>query len=112
MANKITKIPFRGTPEQKAELMEVLSSVKNQNGALMTALQRAQDIYGYLPIEVQKKIADTLDVSLEKVFGVATFYSQFTLNPRGEYQVSVCLGTAYIAHWRTMFAPTIDNLCL
>jgi NADP-reducing hydrogenase subunit HndA len=94
MVNKITKIPFRGTPEQKAELMEVLSSIKNQNGALMTALQRAQDIYGYLPIEVQKMVADGLDLRLEEVYGVATFYSQFSLTPKGKYKISVCLGTA------------------
>jgi len=60
----------------------------------MPVLQKAQDIYGYLPVEVQKMIADGLDVPLEEVYGVATFYSQFSLNPKGEYKVSVCLGTA------------------
>ncbi len=91
---KLTKVPFKGTPEQDALLINKLEEIKNLPGALMPAMQTAQDIYGYLPIEVQKKIAETLGVSLEKVFGVATFYSQFTLNPRGKYQVSVCLGTA------------------
>lgn len=91
---KLTKVPFKGTPEQDALLINKLEEIKNLSGALMPAMQTAQDIYGYLPIEVQKKIAETLGVSLEKVFGVATFYSQFTLNPRGKYQVSVCLGTA------------------
>ena len=91
---KLTKVPFAGTPEQDALLTEKLEEIKNMPGALMPAMQTAQDIYGYLPIEVQKKIAEALDVSLEKVFGVATFYSQFTLNPRGKYQISVCLGTA------------------
>ena len=91
---KLTKVPFAGTPEQDALLTEKLAAIKDLPGALMPAMQAAQEIYGYLPVEVQKKIADTLGVSLEKVFGVATFYSQFTLNPRGQYQISVCLGTA------------------
>lgn len=91
---KLTKVPFAGTPEQAAKLDAKLAELKGVPGALMPALQTAQDIYGYLPIEVQKKVAEALDVSLEEVFGVATFYSQFTLNPRGKYQVSVCMGTA------------------
>ena len=91
---KLTKVPFAGTPEQDAKLTEKLDELKGVPGALMPAMQTAQEIYGYLPVEVQKKIADALDVSLEKVFGVATFYSQFSLNPKGQYQISVCLGTA------------------
>jgi NADH:ubiquinone oxidoreductase subunit E len=57
-------------------------------------MQEAQGIYGYLPYEVQKMIADGMDVPIEKVFGVSTFYAQFSLTPKGEYNVSVCLGTA------------------
>jgi NADH:ubiquinone oxidoreductase 24 kD subunit len=68
---KLTKVPFKGTPEQEALLINKLEEIKNLPGALMPAMQTAQDIYGYLPIEVQKKIAETLGVSLEKVFGVA-----------------------------------------
>ena len=60
----------------------------------MPTLQEAQSIYGYLPIEVQTMIADGLGMSLSEVYGVATFYSQFSLTPKGEHQVSVCLGTA------------------
>ena len=60
----------------------------------MPALQIAQEIYGYLPIEVQKIVSEELNIPLEKVFGTSTFYSQFTLNPNGQYPVAVCLGTA------------------
>ena len=60
----------------------------------MPIMQKAQYIYGYLPIEVQTMIADEMDIPLEKIYGVATFYSQFALNPKGKYQISVCLGTA------------------
>ena len=60
----------------------------------MPIMQRAQDIYGYLPYEVQKIISDELRIPAEKVYGVATFYAQFNLYPKGTYKVSVCLGTA------------------
>lgn len=90
----LTKVAFAGTPEQEAALREKLAVTKTLQGGLMPSLQIAQDIYGYLPIEVQKIIAEELNVSLEEVFGVATFYSQFTLNPKGKYQISVCIGTA------------------
>ncbi|MDR3292826.1 MAG: NAD(P)H-dependent oxidoreductase subunit E [Clostridiales bacterium] len=91
---KLTKVPFKGTPEQAQALTAALNEIKNKQGAVMPALQKAQEIYGYLPIEVQLVIAEALGVSAEEVFGVATFYSQFTLNPRGTYNVSVCMGTA------------------
>ena len=91
---KLTKVPFAGTPEQEAALNAKLNELKSVPGGLMPALQFAQELYGSLPIEVQTKIAEALNMSLEEVFGVATFYSQFTLSPRGQYQVSVCMGTA------------------
>lgn len=91
---KLTAVPFEGTEAQEKDLRARLQDIKVLRGALMPALQIAQEIYGYLPIEVQKIVAEELNVPLEKVFGVSTFYSQFTLNPRGKYQISVCLGTA------------------
>lgn len=94
MANTKTVVPFTGTPEQEARLMKVIEEHKGQKGALMPVLQGAQEIYGYLPIEVQKMVSLGLDIPLEEIYGVATFYSQFTLNPKGKYKISVCLGTA------------------
>ena len=72
----------------------VINKYKNTVGSLITVLQEIQDIYGYLPIEVQNMIAEGMDVPLEKVYGVSTFYAQFALSPKGEYNISVCLGTA------------------
>ena len=60
----------------------------------MPVLQGAQELYGSLPIEVQKLVSEHLEVPLEEVYGVSTFYSQFSLNPKGKYKISVCLGTA------------------
>jgi NADP-reducing hydrogenase subunit HndA len=91
---KTNTIPFKGTKEQEAELLEVIAAHKNQPGAAIPVLHKAQDIYGYLPIEVQKIIADGLEVPLAEIYGIVTFYTQFSLNPKGEYQIGVCLGTA------------------
>ena len=91
---KLTSVDFAGTKEQEAELRKMLKELKGTDGALMPALQKAQGIYGYLPIEVQKIVSEELGVPLEKIFGVVTFYTQFLLNPNGKYDISVCLGTA------------------
>ena len=94
MALKKTSVPFSGTPEQEAELKKVIAEMKDVPGALMPIMQKAQEIYGYLPIEVQTMISDETGIPIEKVYGVSTFYAQFALEPKGKYQVSVCLGTA------------------
>ena len=94
MSNKNAGVAFKGTPEQEKALRDVIAKYKDLKGNLMPVLQEAQDIYGYLPIEVQTIIAEGLDIPLEEVYGVVTFYAQFSLYPKGEYKVSVCLGTA------------------
>lgn len=94
MAMKKPNVPFSGTPEQEKQLLAVIEKHKGDKGALMPVLQEAQEIYGYLPIEVQTIIAKEMDIPLEKVYGVVTFYAQFSLNPKGKYKISVCLGTA------------------
>ena len=118
MLKKISKIPFKGTPEQEAKLRKVIEECKHDKSLLMHVMQQAQQIYDYLPFEVQVMIADGMDIPkeypcrrlslpvlqvmiadgmdipLEKVYGVSTFYAQFALSPKGKYKVSVCLGTA------------------
>ena len=85
---------FEGTAEQMSKLLDCIREHKGEAGALMPVLHEAQNIYGYLPSEVQTVIADGLNVPLAEVYGVATFYSQFSLAPKGKHQISVCLGTA------------------
>ena len=87
-------VPFKGTKEQEAQLLAFIAEKKNTQGALMPILQKAQEIYGYLPIEVQTIISDNTGIPMEKIYGVVTFYAQFSLYPKGEYTISVCLGTA------------------
>lgn len=94
MGSKKQSVPFTGTAEQKEALLSAIHELQGEKGSLMPIMQKAQEIYGYLPIEVQTMISDELHVPLEKIYGVATFYSQFALNPKGRYQISVCLGTA------------------
>ncbi len=85
---------FQGTQEQEQKLLEVIEKNKDLPGALLPVLHAAQEIYGYLPIEVQQMVADGLNISLSEVYGVATFYTRFSLTPKGKHQISVCLGTA------------------
>ncbi|MBQ1962230.1 MAG: NAD(P)H-dependent oxidoreductase subunit E [Clostridia bacterium] len=94
MKKKISTLPFNGTAEQEAQLQQVINENKDDKSNLMVVMQKAQDIYGYLPIEVQNMIAEGMEIPIEKVYGVATFYAQFSLSPKGKYNISVCLGTA------------------
>ncbi len=91
---KKTMPAFKGTKEQEEQLKEVIESHKGQEGAAIPVLHKAQDIYGYLPIEVQTMIAEGLNVPLAEIYGIVTFYTQFSLYPKGQHQISVCLGTA------------------
>ncbi len=94
MKKKLTSVEFTDNPQLRAQLDEVIEQHKGEGGALMPIMQKAQEIYGYLPPEVQKHIAIKMGIPVSEVFGVATFYSQFLLNPKGQHPVSVCLGTA------------------
>ena len=111
MKKKISKIPFKGTPEQEAKLKEIIDANKHDKSRVMAVMQEAQDVYGYLPMEVQEMIAEGMDVPLEKVYGIATFYAQFSLSPKGKYNISVCLGTAcYVKGAQTLVDALSEKL--
>jgi NADP-reducing hydrogenase subunit HndA len=76
------------------ELKEVCRLFNNEKGELINVLHKAQSLFGYLPAELQEVIAKELNVSVAHVYGVVTFYSFFTMTPKGEHPISVCLGTA------------------
>jgi NADP-reducing hydrogenase subunit HndA len=76
------------------ELHVFIRSLNTKKGHLVTVLHKAQGIFGYLPIEVQQFVADEMDVPLSQVYGVVSFYTFFTMVPKGEFPISVCMGTA------------------
>ena len=94
MSKSKTNVPFTCTPEQHSRLVEIIESHKDQPGAALPVLQQAQDIFGYLPEEVQIEVAEGLGISLSEVYGIVSFYTQFSLYPKGKTKVEVCLGTA------------------
>jgi len=79
---------------QFEELDRYIASVGAQSGMLIAVLHRAQDLFGYLPQEVQSHVAWALAVPASRVWGVVTFYSFFNVRPKGRHRISVCLGTA------------------
>ncbi len=84
----------KGHDEKLEKLNSILEEFKGQPGALIPVLHQAQQVYGYLPEEVQYHISQGLGVPLADVYGVVTFYSLFTMTPRADYNLAVCMGTA------------------
>ena len=82
------------TEEKYAQLEAFINNLPEKKGALIEVLHKAQGIFGYLPQEVQLFVGEKLDIPASKVYGVVTFYSYFTTEPRGEFVINVCMGTA------------------
>ena len=81
--------------EQKLQELRVfIAEHKDSKGPLMPIMQKAQDLFGFLSLETQSLIADSLGIPVSEVYGVATFYAQFSLEPKGENVISICTGTA------------------
>jgi NADP-reducing hydrogenase subunit HndA len=94
MSDERINIPYNGTSEQEAQLADLIARYKTTKSPLIPVLEQTQDIFGYLPEKALKIISKELGVSLAKIYGVVTFYSFFSLYPKGQYNISVCLGTA------------------
>ncbi len=80
--------------EKASALQAIIKQYKDTQGSLIQVLHEAQEIYGYLPLEVQREIAEQMDIPLAEVYGVVSFYTQFSINPKGKYKINVCMGTA------------------
>ena len=83
-----------GTDEQVESFNSLLSAHQNKNDEIMVVLQKTQGIFGYIPKESVKKISDALKIAESEIYGIITFYSQFSLTPKAKYNIDVCLGTA------------------
>jgi len=97
--------------EKFAKLQEVIERYRGMEGPLVPVLHEAQEIFGALTLDVQKYISEALNVPVMQIYGVATFYSQFTLKPKGKCKVSVCMGTAcYVRGAKKIQDKLVENL--
>ena len=95
MCSNNCKCASNGVPDEKrVKLNAIIEKYKDTKGALIPVLHEAQEVYGYLPLSVQKIISEGLNIPLAEIYGVITFYTQFSLNPKGKYKIQVCIGTA------------------
>lgn len=90
----MTSVKLKLKENDVQKIREICKSFNNQPGELINVLHKTQEFFGYLPAEVQEEVAEGLNVSVAKVYGVVTFYSFFTMLPKGRYPISVCTGTA------------------
>lgn len=98
------------TPEQISKLDEVIENYKGKSGGLIPVLEQAQGILEYLPVSAQKRVAKGLNLPLSQVYGVVTFYSFFTMTPRGKHVCRVCLGTACYVRGGKAIAANIEKI--
>lgn len=95
--------------EMYDELKKYIAELKEKNGSLITVLHKGQEIFGYLPQEVQEFIAKELELPIAKVYGVVSFYHFFSMVPKGKYPVSVCMGTACYVRGAEKVLNSIKN---
>lgn len=99
------------TSEQLAQVDEIIAKYKSKPGALIPVLEEVQDVCGYLPMALQYRVAKGLNLPVANVYGVVTFYSFFTMVPRGKHVIRVCLGTAcYVRGGQRLLEELVHNL--
>ena len=94
MEQQVDNLLEEFTLEQINELNKIIEEYRVEPGGIIPLLEEAQDFLGYLPINIQKQISDKTNIPLSKIYGIVTFYSIFTMTPRGKHTIKVCLGTA------------------
>lgn len=85
---------YEFTEEQLAKVDEIIDSFKGKPGGLIPMLEKIQALLGYVPVEIQERISSKTGISANRIYGVVSFYSFFTMEPRGRHRIQVCLGTA------------------
>lgn len=109
MKTEDTELLKEFSPEQVAKLDSIIEKYKGKAGGLIPVLEEAQVCLEYLPMSVQKRIAAGLNLPLSRVYGVVTFYSFFTMTPRGKHTIRVCLGTACYVRGGKALTETIEK---
>ena len=97
------------TDPRYQQLDQIIAEHQNKPGALIPVLHQAQQIFGYLPEDVQVKVAEGLNVPLSEVYGVITFYSLFATKPRGKHTIGICMGTACYVKGAAQVLETLQN---
>ena len=90
----MAKLKYELNAEDFESLEEFINSLETLEGELIAVLHKAQGLFGFLPREVQVFVAKKLNLAVSKVYGVVSFYSYFTMTPKGKYRIAVCMGTA------------------
>jgi NADH-quinone oxidoreductase subunit E/NADP-reducing hydrogenase subunit HndA len=90
----MSRVQIKLKQQDLTKIQEICREFNNDGEELINVLHKVQDTFGYLPAEIQEAVADELDVSVAKVYGVVTFYSYFTMIPKGQNPISICMGTA------------------
>jgi len=111
MSQAYAELEQEFSPGELAQVDEIITNFKGKPGALIPVLEEVQSVLGYLPTAVLMKVAKGLNIPVAKVYGVVTFYSFFTMKPRGKYNIRVCLGTAcYVRGGQRILNKLIDML--
>ncbi|NLY77041.1 MAG: NADH-quinone oxidoreductase subunit NuoE [Tissierellia bacterium] len=104
---------WEGNRNKIQKLMDFMKENRSKKGILMMALHETQDLFGYIPLEIMELISKELKTPLSEIYGVATFYSQFSLVPKGENVIGVCLGTAcYVKGGQDILAKLEELLAI
>jgi NADH-quinone oxidoreductase subunit E/NADP-reducing hydrogenase subunit HndA len=90
----MSRIKVKLKEKDLSKIKEICKSFNNEEGELINVLHKSQEHFGYLPAEIQEAVAQELNMSVAKVYGVVTFYSFFTMLPKGRFPISICTGTA------------------
>jgi NADH-quinone oxidoreductase subunit E/NADP-reducing hydrogenase subunit HndA len=90
----MTSVKLKLKENDVQKIKEICASFNNEPGELINVLHKTQEHFGYLPAEIQEEVALGLNISVAKVYGVVTFYSFFTMLPKGKFPISICTGTA------------------
>lgn len=109
ITNDLPQLPDEFTFGQWQKIDTIIAAHRERPGALIPVLEQIQGISGYLPEIIQRRVAKGLDIPLSQVYGVVTFYSFFTMKPRGRHEVRVCLGTACHVRGGHLLGKKLEN---
>ncbi len=110
MKKKISSVLFNGSKEDEKKLLEVIKKYQKVDGSLVMILHETEEIYGYLPYEVMEIISKKMHISINEIYSVASFYTQFRLSKSGKYQIGVCMGTACYIKGSDKIVSEIKNI--